>query len=266
MARLNEKVVKRTKESGKQILVYIMGAAYRVPEGLTIMKAVEKAGYQYIRGCGCRGGICGACGTFYRLAGDYHLRTGLACQAVVEPDMMIMQIPFFPTNRPDYDLNQIGKDLHEEVRRLFPEVFKCVGCETCTRTCPMGIDVMDYVAMMERGDLLRAAEESFNCIMCGLCAVRCPAQISQHTAAMFVRRMVGRYISPPAKHLEQRVKEIQTGQYAPWLAEMKRMSKEKLRGMYSGLEREPDLSGPGEWMPDERQYLINQKEEVKAAK
>lgn len=241
---------------GNKIPLYIMGSAYRVPEGLTIMKAVEAAGHRYIRGCGCRGGICGACGTFYRMNGDYHLRTGLACQTLAEPGMMIMQMPFFPVNRPEYDLDQLEGDLHEGLRRLFPEVFKCVGCGTCTQTCPMGIDVMDYVALMKRGNLLKVAERSFNCIMCGLCAIRCPAQISQHTAALFVRRAVGRFLSPRAQHLGRRVREIQSGQYAPWMAEVKRIDKEQLRRLYVELEREPDLTESGAWMPKERKYLI----------
>lgn len=259
MEQAGKETVKGAATAGKQIPVYIMGAAYRVPENLTIMKAIEAAGYQYIRGCGCRGGICGACGTFYRVDGDYHLRTGLACQTMAEPGMMIMQMPFFPVHRPDYDLDQLGKNLHEELRRLFPEVFKCVGCGTCTWTCPMGIDVMDYIALMKRGDLLKAAEQSFNCIMCGLCAIRCPAQISQHTAALFVRRAVGRFLSPRAEHLVRRVQEIRSGQYAPYLAEVKTMSKERLKHLYSELEREPDLAESGAWMPKERNYLISGK-------
>ncbi len=48
-------------EGARTIPVFIMGKRYDVPETLTIMKAMEYAGYRYIRGCGCRGGICGAC-------------------------------------------------------------------------------------------------------------------------------------------------------------------------------------------------------------
>ena len=94
---------KRAQGAAKMIPVYIMGKKYEVPDSLTIMKAVEYAGYKYIRGCGCRGGICGACATVYRKPGDYHIRTGLACQTVVEPDMYLTQIPFFPANSAEYD-------------------------------------------------------------------------------------------------------------------------------------------------------------------
>ncbi|MDH4067880.1 MAG: hypothetical protein OEU97_02990, partial [Dehalococcoidia bacterium] len=49
-------VKKEKKTAAKLIPIYIMGKRYEVPEGLTIMKAMEYAGYILIRGCGCRGG------------------------------------------------------------------------------------------------------------------------------------------------------------------------------------------------------------------
>jgi len=149
-------------EGAKMIPIYIMGREYMIPETLTIMKAIEYSGYKYTRGCGCRGGICGACATFYRFVGDYRLRTGLACQTVATEGMIIMQLPFFPSNRPDYDLTAMEGTPHETLRALYPEVFKCVGCGTCTRTCPMDIDVMDYIALMKRGDIKGAALKSFD--------------------------------------------------------------------------------------------------------
>lgn len=69
------------------IPVNVMGKTYEVPQGLTIMKALEYSGYRLTRGCGCRGGVCGACATIYRKKGDYRLQVGLACQTVVEPDI-----------------------------------------------------------------------------------------------------------------------------------------------------------------------------------
>jgi len=50
------------KNNGKNtgtVEVFIMGKSYRVPAGLTIMKAIEYAGYKFIRSCGCRAGFCG---------------------------------------------------------------------------------------------------------------------------------------------------------------------------------------------------------------
>ncbi len=239
----------------KMIPIYIMGREYEVPESLTIMKAIEYAGYSYVRGCGCRGGICGACGAFYRFIGDYRLRSGLACQTVVEPNMVIMQMPFFPANRPGYDLEKVAKDPHEELRRLYPEVFRCVGCGTCTRTCPMDIDVMDYIALMKRGDLKAASEKSFDCVMCGLCAARCPAQISQFTAAMFVRRVCGRYILPKAGHLDKMVADVKAGRYEAMLKELLAMKQEDVKKLYVEREREPDMAEAGKWMPKDTTKL-----------
>ena len=48
------------------IPIYIMGKKYEVPKGLTIQKALEYSGYKLTRGCGCRGGVCGACVTVCR--------------------------------------------------------------------------------------------------------------------------------------------------------------------------------------------------------
>ena len=62
---------KDTSIEAKMIPIYVMGKRYEVPETLTIMKALEYAGYKFIRGCGCRDGKCGACGTVFRKPGDY---------------------------------------------------------------------------------------------------------------------------------------------------------------------------------------------------
>ena len=57
--------------------VYLFGKKYSVPDDLTIMRAMEYAGYQLIRGCGCRNGFCGACATIYRIKGDRELKPAL---------------------------------------------------------------------------------------------------------------------------------------------------------------------------------------------
>ena len=76
--------------------VYLMGKKYSVPSSLTIMGAMEYAGYQLVRGCGCRCGFCGACATIYRIKGDRELRVCLACQTKVEDNMYVATLPFFP--------------------------------------------------------------------------------------------------------------------------------------------------------------------------
>jgi len=122
-----------------------MGKRYEVPETLTIMKAMEYAGFRFLRGAGCRGGICGACPTVYRKEGDYKLYFGLACQTVVEPNMYLAQIPFYPANRASYDINAI-EPVAETIHALYPELFRCVACNNCTKACPMGVEVLDYIS------------------------------------------------------------------------------------------------------------------------
>ena len=87
--------------------VYIMGKQYEVPASLTIMGAIEYAGYQLIRGCGCRNGFCGACATVYRIKGDRELKACLACQTQVQDNMYIAMLPFFPIVKEVYDIEKV---------------------------------------------------------------------------------------------------------------------------------------------------------------
>ena len=67
----------------KLVNLFLFGKKYELPENLTIMTAMEYAGYQLVRGCGCRNGFCGACATIYRIKGDKELKACLACQTNV---------------------------------------------------------------------------------------------------------------------------------------------------------------------------------------
>lgn len=239
-------------EGAKLIPVYVMGKKYMIPETLTIQKAIEYAGYQFTRACGCRGGICGACPTVWRVMGDYQLHFGLACQTVIEENMVLVQLPFFPANKATYDLEEL-KAAGEAIAGLYPEVMKCVGCNTCTRACPMEIDVMEYINAAMRGDVARAARVSFDCIQCGLCSARCPAQIAHYHVAQLARRLYGRHILPQAEHLVARVEQILAGRYDQMLEDVAKLSKEELRKLY--VEREPEPLDSKGWEPKDRTYL-----------
>ena len=190
--------------------VYLMGKKYEVPEGLTIMGAMEYAGYKLVRGCGCRNGFCGACATVYRRKGERELHAALACQTTVQENMYIATLPFFPLEKQVYDINEIKPDA-QVMMQLYPEIYSCIGCNACTNACTQGLNVMQYIAAAQRGDFKTCAELSFDCVMCGVCSSRCPAGISHPQVAELARRLNGKYIAPEAKHLTQRVKEIQDG-------------------------------------------------------
>jgi succinate dehydrogenase/fumarate reductase-like Fe-S protein len=234
-----------------EIPIFIMGQRYEVPETLTIMKAMEYAGYKYIRGAGCRGGICGACATVYRKPGDYRIHVGLACQTVVEPHMYLTQLPFYPANRASYDYAATAA-VAETPAALYPELFRCVACNACTKVCPMDVQVMDYIAMLKRGDLKRATEESFDCIQCGLCASRCMGELPQYHIAQLARRLYGGKLAPDTDHLEQMVKKIADGYYQKMITELKQMTEEQLKKLYTEREQEPHQA-PEYWdVPDKK--------------
>lgn len=211
--------------------ISIFGQPYEVPEGLTILKAFEWAGFRMVRGVGCRGGFCGACGTVYRLAHDYRLYYALACQTVVQPGMILGQIPFFPAQRPAYRLEQLEPNT-ETLVDLFPEMLRCYGCNTCTKACPQEIEVLDYMSAVLRGDLVEAAELSFDCILCGLCVARCPAEIVPPNIALLTRRLNGKYLAPPAVHLRKRVQEIKDGKFQDEISLLKQMPLQELKQRY----------------------------------
>jgi len=225
--------------AAKMVDIYIMGKRYRVPETLTILTAMEYAGYQIKRGAGCREGFCGACATVYRTEDEYKLKTGLACQTVVEDGMYLAQIPFVPANRADYQIEEVEPKV-TAFQRLYPEVFRCVSCNTCTKACPQDIEVMDYIQAAIRGDIARAADLSFDCIMCGLCAARCPAEIAQYYVGMLARRLCGKYLAPRSKHLENRLKEMEERVFEKDIKELMDMQRQALEEKYKSRDIEPE--------------------------
>ncbi len=233
--------------------IFIMGKRYNVPSTLTIQKAFEYAGYQLIRSCGCRGGICGACATVYRLPDSPKIYVGLACQTVVQPNMYIAMVPFFPANRAIYDLEQITPDV-KTLLKLYPELAKCMGCNTCTKSCPMDLPVMEYISAALRGDVEKAAELSFPCVMCGICTSRCPAELPQYHIAMLTRRLTARYIHAQADHLKAMVQRIESGRYEEPLKQLTKTDLATLRKLYVDRQMEPH-TGDELWEPDDKRFL-----------
>ncbi len=221
----------------KLVNVFIMGKRYQVPEHLTIMSAFEYAGYELVRGCGCRNGFCGACATIYRIGNDPTLKACLACQNKVEDNMYIATLPFFPLVKQVYDIETIRPD-EMIMMQLYPEIYKCIGCNACTKVCPQSLSVMQYIAYAQRGEYQKCAEASFDCVMCGLCSSRCPAGISHPQVAMLARRLNGKYLMPEADHLNKRVNEILNGECAALLESVMNKPIEEIKELYHHREIE----------------------------
>lgn len=221
----------------EMVNIYIMGKLYSVPAELTIMNAMEYAGYKHIRGCGCRAGFCGACATIYRIQGESELKFALACQTRVADGMYIATIPYFPTMKSNYNINEI-KPTKQIMMQLYPEIYSCIGCNACTKACPQNLKVMQYIAHAQRAEYAECAELSFDCVSCGMCSNRCPAGISHRMVSLLARRLNGKYIMPKTEHLEKRVQEILNGEYLDLLQTLACKPLEEIEELYNNRDME----------------------------
>jgi succinate dehydrogenase/fumarate reductase-like Fe-S protein len=211
--------------------IFVRGKKYEVPYGLTIMDAIEYAGFRLIRGSGCRQGMCGACATLYRLRGDYKLRTALACQELVKDGMLIFPVSYSPANKATYDIDAL--DSSETILlEYYPEIARCLCCNTCTKACPQELEVMTIVQAALKGDLEEVSRLSFECVECGLCALRCPAEIVPYYVTRLARRLYGRYVVGMSGRVEKRRREIAEGLFDEELEKICATDIEKIRELY----------------------------------
>ncbi len=98
---------------------------------------------------------------------------------------------------------------------------------------------MDYVQAAMRGDIAAVADMSFDCVACGLCALRCPAEIIQHEVGILSKRLTGRYLRKESKELDDRIEEVNSGQYDGEYVRLMGMDKESLSKLYYSRDIEP---------------------------
>jgi heterodisulfide reductase subunit C len=211
--------------------ILIMGKKYCVPSELTVQKAFEYAGFQIIRGCGCRGGVCGACAIVYRTAGDFKIKTALACTTRVQAGMELINLPYFPSRKAIYDIEKLTPT-DVTIMKAYPEIARCLGCNSCTKMCPQNVPVMEAVAAALRGDIGLAAQLSVECVMCGLCAARCTGELSPNYILLLCRRVYGKYMLLPYPHVIYRLKQINSGEYDDEMEKLVKLNREELREEY----------------------------------
>ena len=156
--------------------------------------------------------------------------------------MYLVQLPFVPASKAEYDIEQLGPN-ESVLLSIYPEIARCVSCNTCTKSCPQDIEVMKYVQNAVRGDIAKCAEISFDCIQCGLCAMRCPADIKHYHLSQLARRLRGKYIDEKSKNLAKRLKEIESGTYDSDIDKLMKMTTAELTEMYK--KREIEAEGEG---------------------
>ena len=221
----------------RTVRITIFNHVHEVPADLTVMTAMEYLGYRSAHESGCRNGVCGACVAVYRTEGERGTHVCLSCQTPVRDRMQILELPAPRFEKRAYELETLSADQHA-MRQIYPEIDACVGCNACSRACPEGLNVRQFVALARQGDFLSCAEESFACVMCGSCTSRCPAHISPSQVAMLARRLYGRFLSPSCAHLETRIGELRSGVFDAPLARLERMSEEELRVLYNNRDIE----------------------------
>ena len=217
--------------------VFFFGKRYEVPAALTVMEAMEYAGYELVRGCGCRHGFCGACAVIYRIKGHNELRTALACSTQVQDNMYVASLPFYPSDKRTYELENLTPG-SRVMMDLYPEIYSCIGCNACTKGCPQGLSVMQYIACAQRGDLEQCARLSFDCVGCGICMSRCPAGISHPMVGELARRLTGRYILPQSGHVKERVEEVNAGQFDEEIERIMQKPIDEIMELYNGRDIE----------------------------
>jgi ferredoxin len=206
-----------TKQQASPLVsVEIMGKPQRVPQGITVLQAMWYAGHELIRGVGCLGGTCGACGIVYRTRDTFELKNGLGCQTLVEEGMSFSMVSHFAAARASYKIAEL-KDPKEALFSLYPEAARCVNCNACNRVCPQGIDVRSSVWCAVFGNFDQVAELTMSCNNCGLCVMRCPADMAPNLIALYARRAYGAHELKPPERLTRRIAEISSGAYqAEW--------------------------------------------------
>ena len=151
--------------------------------------------------------------------------------------MYVATLPFFPLVKQVYDIEKVTPS-QQIMMQLYPEIYACIGCNACTKSCTQDLNVMQYIAYAQRGDHEKCAEESFDCVMCGVCSSRCPAGISHPQVAELSRRIYGKYIAPETQHLLDRVKEIEDGKYVELIETLMNKPIEELKELYNNREIE----------------------------
>ena len=219
------------------IRVTVIGKEYLLPEGSTVLEALETAGYRMEHGGGCGVGVCGACAVLYRMEGEMAVKATLACRTPIAEGMNVLTLPH-PTvegGRADPTMMEREK---VSLARVFPSLASCMECRACDRVCPQGIRVSRYIRDARMGRIRECAEATFACVMCGLCETQCRMKIPQPAVAMLARRIQGVTDLEGDKTLPAKVLEIREGAYDAAMTELLAADEETLRQRYEARQFE----------------------------
>ena len=192
--------------------IQFMGKTYQVSRYTTLLGALLEIGWDSVKGVGCMGGCCGACGVLYRPPNESHVRTGLACRVPVQDGISFSLVGQFPLRKVHYDISKIS-DPKQALFDLFPEITTCRNCDLCVEACPQGINVQRSMWCAVFGDFREVAESFKSCVQCGLCARVCPVGICPFQVAVYVSRSLGARCTELPPGLLASMAKIKSGAY-----------------------------------------------------
>ncbi len=222
--------------------LYIMGNAYQVPAGFTIMTCMEYAGFTLTRGCGCRGGICGACAVVYRVGQESTWHVGLACQTLTQDHMNFLFLPYVQGQEGLYNAATTPCSV-QAITSTYPKLNKCIQCNTCTRSCPLGLKVLGYVQALQQGNFEKVRTLSMECILCGMCAVRCPKELTPFAMALMARRLLAKHKYKATPDFAKSLAQAQQGHDQQQILSYKTMEPQALREVYAHFQASKGYSG-----------------------
>ncbi len=189
-----------------------------------MVQALWYAGHELVKGIGCLGGVCGACTFTYRRRGDPGVKTGLACQTLVEEGMGFSPPTSITITRAKYRFPEVH-DPKASLLKYYPETRRCTRCNACTLACPQDIDVRACVLQSLSGEFATVSDLFYNCVMCGLCTVVCDVGIRPNLVALYARRSEGAHLAPRPENLLKRLQEMESGVYESEWQKILEMSK-----------------------------------------
>jgi ferredoxin len=189
-----------------------------------------------IRGIGCLGGTCGACGMVYRMPGQFELLNGLGCQTTVREGMWFSMVANYPAAQAQYRVADLT-NAKEQLFELYPESARCVNCNACNRVCPQGIDVRSSIWYAVFGDFAKVADLTMSCNMCGLCITRCVADMPPNLIGLYARRAQGALYAPPAEELGRRIADVAEGRFRDELDQLLTIDSAELKTRAAALSR-----------------------------
>lgn len=80
--------------SRAKIKFTVLGQPVSVPEGMTVLNAIQVSGHDELKGCGCRMGDCGECAVYYRKPGSAVTLRDFSCEMRVSEGLEVMEVPF----------------------------------------------------------------------------------------------------------------------------------------------------------------------------